>query len=101
MTTSKTRTLYWKILQLFGLLERRCGWCKKWLGWKRSRGVKYATPISHGICEPCLVKFEAEQDATAEQRQQVRPPYRRQRPSRRTMRRRTGGWSGAVAVMYG
>jgi len=90
---------YW-LVTVLGLLERRCQTCKKWMGFKRARGMKLPLglkPISHAWCIECQAEFEAAQDAVAERNQQWMPP-RKQHRSKLTLRRTTGGWSGAVAA---
>jgi hypothetical protein len=97
------RALYYRLLNALGLMERRCGWCKKWMGWKR--GVMPPgppaglTPVTHGICGPCKIKVEAEEPAKqALGVAAPTTPVKHQHRSRRTFRRRTGGWGGAVAI---
>ena len=41
-----------RVLQWFGIAERRCAWCGLLLGWRRGKHV------SHGICPPCADGFE-------------------------------------------
>lgn len=93
-------------LRTIGLFERRCGWCKKFQGWKyggrsaRTATIGYTT---HGICKPCQVTWEANGErARAFQLEQQKnrrlATLRRQRVRRSMLRRRTGGWSGAVAM---
>lgn len=97
--------LYIWALRTIGLFERRCGWCKKFGGWKYGGRAARITTVgytTHGICRPCQIKFEADGDRAmalrAQQEQQRRRAARRQNRVRRsTLRRRTGGWSGAVA----
>jgi len=97
------RSLYQKALRALGLFERRCAWCKKFQGWKyagRAAQVSVHGHTTHGICEPCRIKFEADDDLARVQlqEQQRRHKIRYQLPWRSTLRRRTGGWSGAVAL---
>jgi len=44
-------------------LEKVCSWCKRW--WVRGKWVKGSPPedvrITHGICEDCFQRLEAEQ----------------------------------------
>ena len=49
-----------RLLRWLGFVERRCGWCKKHLGWKRipwATKSKLANVGTTGICEPCAVKY--------------------------------------------
>lgn len=96
--------LYWAVLRIFGLGERRCGWCKKFQGWKRVFGPPGdKRPTTHGICVTCKAKWDSDLDLQ-EQRQRAvqlkleRRKHLERRPRRSTLRRRTGGWSGAVAM---
>lgn len=48
-----------------GLMARRCGWCKrflglKWVGWGNGGET------SHGICRACKAKYDAELDRLEE-----------------------------------
>jgi hypothetical protein len=84
-------TLYRAVLRFFNLGDRRCGWCQRWLGF--TRGLRGGT--SHGMCEPCAARWEAE--AVQPQARASTRRRTQQRPAWRTLRRRTGGWGGAVA----
>ena len=94
--------LYAFALRTIGIAERRCSYCNKLMGYKygpafrryRKDPLLKHLPFlqTHGICEPCVAKHFPEPVAI----QQRRSP--RQRTSRKNLRRRTGGWSGAVAV---
>lgn len=89
--------IYEKSLRRLHLAERRCSWCKKFLGWRfgvKGPGLGIGIMVTHGICAHCQVGFEAE----AAQPVRVRRPRWKQTPLRSTLRRRTGGWSGAVAL---
>lgn len=83
--------LYQRVLRLLNLGERRCAWCSKLLGLKF--GLRGAT--SHGICKTCQPAFE---QSFVGMPVVMKKKARRQRPSRKTLRRTTGGWSGAVAL---
>lgn len=89
------QNVYRFVMRTLRVMERRCGWCQKLLGWKPAVR-EMAGRTSHGICGPCQVKFEAGESVVTEQ--VIRRRILRQRVSRRTLRRRTGGWSGAVAA---
>lgn len=89
--------LYTWLLRLLNVGERRCSYCNKLMGWKC--GLRGLT--SHGACVPCAAKAQAEVEAYFAQKKQARRLGRlrnRQRPQRSTLRRRTGGWSGVVAM---
>ena len=89
--------VYQFVLSLLNLGERRCGWCSKFMGFKRGmRGQQ-----THGMCAACaatwnegLLALEAQKMKEKQERQR----QNRQRRARRTLRRTTGGWSGAVAT---
>jgi len=93
--------LYW-----LDLSPRRCMTCKKLLGFKFRIRPRQVGAVTHGLCKPCAVKFEAEVAAQLAApnldprscgalRDQGR--IRRQHRSRKNLRRQTGGWGGAVA----
>lgn len=89
------QSLYRKALRILNLGERRCGWCRLFLGWRF--GLRGDT--SHGICPTCRASFDADVDRAAlKQKREKQQKYRQQLPQRSTLRRRTGGWSGAVAA---
>ncbi|SRR6266576_3909080 len=112
------------LLYLIDLAPMRCMVCKKILGFKFHLRPRSVGAESHGICKRCAVKFESNYD---EYRKSVPSVVqsndicsecgaaldgserhatdcsafiksRRQTPLRKTLRHRTGGWSGAVAL---
>lgn len=100
--------MYAAVLRYLELGERRCSYCKRRMGWKymgetaaSPRSIFTGKPLpfvtAHGICGPCVAReFPAMRErlvqAVADQMKR-----RPQRPRRSTLRRRAGGWSGAVA----
>lgn len=46
------------LVALFDLMVRQCGWCGKFMGFKRSRGGSKG--VSHSICKRCFSRREAE-----------------------------------------
>lgn len=93
------KRVYWWALRGIGIGERRCGWCKKLMGYKRLARVvtmPNVQPVTHGMCVACEAKWIAGMDAAAPRRRRIP----RQRTSRKNLRRRTGGWGGAVACRW-
>jgi hypothetical protein len=107
-------SMFLAILRWLNLGTVRCGWCARFLGWRRGRD--FAGRTSHSICAPCADALERKLDAELAARQavpiqeptqpknaaavQTAPARRRNRKAgvrRSTLRRRIGGWSGAVA----
>lgn len=104
--------LYGKLLRGLRLGERRCSYCKKLMWWKRMGPTALLIKpfvTSHGICKSCnAIHFPEPAPVIGVdygRSKRMDPvtgfitdnPPRRQRQSRKNMRRRLGGWSGAVA----
>ena len=92
------KRLYHAVLNLLHLGERRCAWCQKFLGWRFGlRGPATGDiMVTHGMCDPCADAFEAGITTGKQIVEQIRKrhPHRK---LRKTLRRTTGGWGGAVA----
>ncbi len=87
------RIYKWLLVKL-GLVERRCGWCRKFLGWKRIAWA--AGGETTGMCKRCAENFNVEVVAPLVPSKPVRRFH--QRRNKATLRRQIGGWSGAVAA---